>query len=274
MGGARIALPSDNVTVGASPGMVGLHERFDIHASGAVGPGRGLHWAATAVDARTSDFLAIGIAYAGDRYHPEFRASELPGWTPTDIEPTNVKRYHDLALAAGVPLLGRRVCIGIGGNWSFYNHDSQGSGSTGNIDAGLGLRPLDDLSLAFSAEHLLPIDPTGDRPFTLGAGASYGSTGPVIATSELRWTDGADTPWGVAGGLDVRAGSGRLRAGASFDGAAVGPTTWASWGLAIANEDSELGYSMQVPFGAGSETATSLIHTLGVQFTAPRTDSM
>jgi hypothetical protein len=272
MGGVSIALPSDNVTIAASPGMVGLHERFDMNAMGAVGEGGGLHWGGGAVDARTSDFIAIGFAYSGDRYHPAFRAAELPGWTTVDIEPTNVKRYHDLTLTTGVPLIGRRLCLGVSGTWSIYDHDSQGAGASGDLDAGLGLKIIDPLSIAVAAEHLLPGDPTGDRPRTLNGGFGWQDSGPVAAAADVSWTEGANTPWGVAGGLDLKINDGRIRAGGRWDGAAVGPTTWATWGIGIANNEADLGYSMQIPFGQGKQTALSLIHTIGVQFAAPRLD--
>ncbi|MFT4624633.1 MAG: hypothetical protein ACI8PZ_003292 [Myxococcota bacterium] len=273
MGASRVALPHDNATVAASPGLAGLYDRFDIHAAGGLGPSGGLHWSASAIDSHTSKFIAIGFAYAGDRYEPEFRASELPGWTPKRIEPTNVKRYHDLSLVAGLPLLNRRMCIGVGGTWSMYNHDAQGQGASGDLDVGIGANPVDDLTLAVVAEHLLPGDPTGDRPFGVAGGAAYGNTGPVIATAEAGWTDGVASPWSFGGGLEGVAGGGRVRAGARHNGPAIGPSTWVTWGVAIANESSEFGYAMRIPTDAGSDTARSIVHTLGIQFAAPRIDT-
>ena len=169
MGGASVAASESNAALTANPSLIALHRRYDLHAHGRLGYDSRGEWGVSAVDARTSRHVALGVIYYGDRSHPELRTSELPGWTEPGVTPSNVKRHHNIVAALAFPLFERRLSFGLSGTVSFFDHDRQGTGSTGNLDAGFGWHATEWLVLGVSGRNLLPIDGIGELPLTAAA---------------------------------------------------------------------------------------------------------
>lgn len=265
MGGVAAAHSSDNAAITVNPGMMALTRRYDFHGHFKYGPSKGTHWAGSAVDGQTSKVLWVGVAYAGDAYNPELRPGELPGWTVPGEEILNTKRFHDLTLAVSVPLVPERVALGLNGGVSFYNHERQGQGSTGNGDVGLGILATNWLSIGIAGENLLPL--SGDR--TLGAIAGVRLFDAEIGAFEIdggyHHLDSEGLNIGVGG--EKNAGLARLRVGYDVD---LGLSEQhVSWGLGLVGEGGSFGYAMMLPVGPGEPTAAGLVNQFSITLAAP-----
>jgi hypothetical protein len=237
LGSTAVAHPRSNSVLAANPSMVGLVARYDFGFAGSYGQ-RGLHWNVTAVDSKTSDFLGFGVSYSGDRFNPPLSVAELPGWSVPGQELTNRKRNHDLGLGLAVPLFDRRLSIGVNGSVSFFDHERQGRGNTGNIGAGLGVRANDHAFIGLSARNVLPVEASRpDRPFELLGGLHL--TDPAIGSLSL---EGGARPDRAAGVLVLAAGGEAI--------VAEGVALRSGWRL----EDG--GHDVTFGLGTGSDTAS------------------
>lgn len=236
-----VANPLSNSAVSANPAAIAVVERYDFSFAAAYGQ-RGLHWNVAASDSRTSDAVAFGLTYSGDRFNPPLQTWELPGWSVPGQAVTNEKRNHDLGAALAVPMFGRKLSIGIGGSVSFFNHARQGDGRSGNMSGGITLHPQEDLVIGVSARNVLPLDdPNQDRPMEILGGLYLGDVrvgaltleGGVRPEREHLLVLGAGGEAAVSEGVYLRGGW-RLEDGAhelTFGGAAG--TEQASLGLAF-----------------------------------------
>lgn len=282
MGTVGVAAPADNAAVTMNPGAIGLRKRFDLHVHGRVGPTAGLHWAATAVDARTSDVVAAGFAYSGDRFEPAVTAADLPAWSISGEEIRNRKRYHDFAGAIAVALLDRRISLGVGGALSVYDNDQQGSGRSFDMSAGLGVAPIDALTLGVSIRNFLP-HARQDRPaqilagirvedptsFAIEVNASRGwlpAPTDLVAVAGLATAAEDPSVWTFSGGIDKRFGGVRVRAGGTWQGESRLP--FATFGIG-SHQDDGLGfeYGLAVPLTSDLRFS-STVHQISFRFAA------
>ena len=156
-GGAAVAHPADNASITVNPGMLGTTKRYDVGGAFAYGPSADLFWGVSVLDSHTNDIIAFAFAYTGTQTNPTFLTDELPGWTPADVAPTNLKSEHGFTIAVNKPLWDRRIGLGISGTLIAFNREHVGSGTTGNMDVGIGFRPLEYLSVGFVGENFLPV---------------------------------------------------------------------------------------------------------------------
>ena len=173
MGGAAAAASEDNSAITVNPGLLSLHERYDLHGHFQYGPSAVSRWGASVVDSRTSKWLTMGFYYAGDRGNPPIATADLPGWTLPGETPTNFLRHHNLTLGAATHGFDRRLGVGLSGTWAIFNHDLQGRGSTGNVDVGVGTRPTEWLDVGVAGRNLVPIDDIGVLPMTVVGGTRF-----------------------------------------------------------------------------------------------------
>jgi hypothetical protein len=268
MGSAATAAVDDNGAITNNPGGIGLSPRWDIAGSFVYGAERGLHWGGSAVDAVTSEYLAIGAAYSGDNYTPTLATPDLPGWSIPGEEIENTKRYHDLTVAAATNLLNRRLGIGVGGNFSYLRHDREEKGSTGNMDAGAALRPIKHLTFGLAGHNLLPISHPESRPLNISAGVRWEDREVGAAAADVRMypTLFGDGPLGLSVGGDKTIGTLRLRAGFRHLGPApVLERNRATWGFAIWSGPAELGYAMAIPVGVGGDTVAGMVNQVSIR---------
>lgn len=261
MGGTSLAAHDSNAAITTNPGLLALTDRYDFSAQFGFGPG--LHWGATAMDGRTAENVAVGFTYAGDRYEPALTTDELPGWNVPGEDIANMKRQHDFALAVSGSAAEDRVAFGIGGHVSLYDHDRNGKGTTGNVDAGVGLRPTEFLTVGLSGNNLVPLDVLGDRPLRVGGGVMLHGA-PAALSVDGGWV-ATDTgaPVFVDAGTELRPGAARLRVGGRYDGPTATPAVTA--GLGFAGEGGAIEYGIQIPIGGQG----SIAHVVGMRFGAP-----
>lgn len=277
MGRVGAAAASDNAAITLNPGLLGLRERYDFHAHfrlGPMGPGSGdaqagppsLQWAATAMDARTSSAVALGFAYSGDRLDAPLTDRDLPGWWLPGEEITNRKRYHDFAGALAIPLLDRRLSLGLGGNVGLYNHDRQGEGLLWDLHLGLGLQPTPGLTLGLSARDLVP-GAGEDRPAQLLGGIRAEDAGNVAFEANVGYTWVPEgEPLSVGAGLEKVAGGAQLRLGGLWSGPE--DQLYATAGLGMTDEGGGIEYGIAVPLGPELSLG-ALVHQVSVRFGAP-----
>lgn len=268
MGRVGLASSAENAAITLNPGLLPLRVRYDFQGQFRYGPDGGMTWGASAVDGRTSPKIAGGIAYCGDRSEPPLRVSELPGWAEPDAEIPNVKRHHDVALGIGVPFADRKVGFGIGANVGYFDNDRQGSGWLVDGYVGLGVHPVEPLTIGLSLRDFLPLETVEDRPLELGGGVRFDAKhGPSLEGDAIWLPDSTDdVPLTFAAGIDGGFDALGLRAGWRRDGLTGDHAVTA--GLGIGSEGAALEYAVLVPLidGLGLEDT---VHQLSLRFAAP-----
>ncbi|MEO0605642.1 MAG: hypothetical protein AAF211_29690 [Myxococcota bacterium] len=284
MGGIGVAAPNDNAGITLNPGLLGLVERYDFHAHVRFGPlglarDRGpddegrrtdLQWAATALDARTSSRFAAGFAYSGDRFQPPLQENQLPGWSLPGEQLANRRRENDFTLAFGVPLLDRRLSLGASVLYSQFNHDRDGRGSTADLHAGIGLRPLDWITLGFAVRNFVPVASSQDRDLSFVAGGRLESARVAVEANLWSSTDPlANAPLSIAVGGEVAPSpTTRVRVGVLREGPLGRTRLTAGFGLAT-KRGGGLDYALQLPVAGDELRLNTLVHQIAFRFSAP-----
>lgn len=285
-GGTAMAVPEDNASITANPGLLGLEDRYDLHGQIAYGPDGLVRWAASAADARTSKWLDLGFHYSGSKGNPPPVNQELPGWSVVGEEVTNRQQFHQFALAAGGGVLDHRLAFGLGGTLVIYDHEHLGGGSMADLDAGIGIRAAEWLDFGLAGRNLIPLEsddtnlPATERslvdrgsllPMTFGVGANlHGKPGALLADGEWRPTE-ENLPIVVAAGGELPLGAmPRLRAGWRYEGPAEQHQVTA--GLGAIDQAGSFDVAARVPVGAGQPTFDGLSFLLSVTLHAPTAD--
>lgn len=272
MGGAAAGHSEDNAAVTVNPGLIALHERYDLHGHFQYGPDAVSRWGASVVDSRTSKTITAGFYYAGDRGNPPIATDDLPGWTIPGETPSNLRRHHNLTLALGTHGFDRRLAVGLSGTWAIFNHDLQGAGSTGNIDVGMGTRPTDWIDVGVAGRNLVPVNDIGVLPLTVVGGTRiHGTPGALLADVEWREDVERNSPITVSAGGEVLVReSAAIRAGWRLDGP-QGEHRLTS-GLAATGPGGSLDLAVDLPVAPGAPTLQGMAFLVSVHLAAPKVD--
>jgi hypothetical protein len=218
MGETGVADPTDNVAITLNPGMLALTERYDFAGSFSFGPQEGLHWSTSAMDGRTSDYVAAGVSYAGDHTNPPLSQDDMPGWVAEDENVENVRRTHDFTGAFSVPMAKRRLAVGMGFTVGIYDFDRHGSGWTFDAMAGVGVRATDWLTFGGSYRNFVPGPNAQDRVPDARVGARAEVATQFAVEADLVMTVLDDRlPFGFGAGGELMLGAARIRAGYKLD---------------------------------------------------------
>lgn len=270
MGSVGAAASRDNAAISVNPGLLALHARYDIQGQAQYGPYKGLHWGVSGMDARTSKILALGIAYKGDSSNPPLAEVDMPGWWEPDTEIPNRKRYHDVAASFGVPLLDRRLSLGLGGNFSYFDHDRQGDGWTLDGHAGVGIKPVEPLVFGLSLRNF--VHTRLDRPLAVRGGVRFApSVVALEANVEWKDTDTVGMPlwFGAGADLPVPVAEGQLHIRAGYNREASAGVNSLSAGIGFEERGAVIEYGLSVPV-IGDLSFEDTIHALQIRFsTAP-----
>lgn len=273
MGGVGAAASRDNASIALNPGLLGLQVRYDFQAAFRYGPVGGLQWGLSAMDGKTSKKVAAGIAYTGDRLNPPLTQAELPGWVEPGVEVTNVKRLHDFTGAIGVPLLDRKLSVGVAGNVGLFDNDRQGKGFTLDADAGIGLHPVEALTIGVSARNFLSVT-DGDRPPSGRVGVRVAAEDIVAVEANVEKTFlppdlRADFPLWIGAGIEKPIDHIRLRGGWERDPYAVPGVAgnYATFGLGYEDDAGVIEYGVMIPLD--NPTLAGTVHGFQVRFGAP-----
>lgn len=267
MGGVGAASSRENASLTLNPGLLGLDQRYDFQGQLRYGPFGALAGGLSAVDGRGSDVVAGGLAYAGDTAEPPLTEDELPGWVVPGGDIPNHRTSHDLSIGAGVPFAQRRVSVGLGTTIGWYRHDRSGSGWRFDLDAGLGARPVEALTIGVSARNFLPMRDE-DRPAELLGGVRLDPTKSFAVEADVTFLpqSTAALPVNVAAGVSGEVQVVALRAGWRRDG--EGGVHSVAAGLALLGPGSALEYGVSVPV-TGAIALDRTLHQLTLRFAAP-----
>ncbi|MEQ1570953.1 MAG: hypothetical protein ABMA64_35315 [Myxococcota bacterium] len=268
-GGAGVAAPDDNVGITLNPGTLALEERYDFAGLFRYGPDNGLEWGASAMDARTSPYLALGLAYSGARIEPELTQADLPGWIEQGAEISNQVRSHEFTTSAAVPLLDRRLSVGLGVAVGLFDTDRHGKYTSIDGHVGVAARPIDGWVIGASGRNLLAVAP-GDRPPQVWLGTRVlpsggrGGAPREVPSFELDagfegWS--APSPL-VAAGIEVPVSAAAVRGGFRYDSAGSAVTA----GIGYTSAGGAIEYGLVVPLGDLRLGAT--VHQVSVRFSA------
>jgi hypothetical protein len=244
MGEIGVADFNDNVAITLNPGMLAFTNRYDF--AGSFGFGQdGIHWSTSALDARTSDYVAAGISYAGDRTNPPLTEDDLPGWVPEGEAVDNTRRTHDFTGSFCVPLAKRRIGIGIGITFGFFDFDRHGTGWTADAHGGIGVRATDWLTFGASVRNFVPGPSPEDRPLEFRAGGRAEVPAQFAFEADLAMRPEDDAlPLTLGTGVELMVGAARFRAGYKLDEDLV---SWIGGGLGWDGDGAALDLGVLVP---------------------------
>jgi hypothetical protein len=268
LGGTSVADRFENAAVVVNPALLGLERRYDLTGVFSVlGPGIG--WSGAAVDARTSEAVALGVAYRGQRVTPELKPDTLPGWTTPDEELKNTQFDHQVSLGLAFPLARRQVAFGLSGTLALWNGQLIDQGRGGQAGAGLAWRPHPEWTLGLGARDLVPLD-TG-LAAVFETGLRYDRPGYAFAAQGgLQASSGQPL---AGAGLELARETLRARLGWAWDPSrAIGPQR-ATLGLALAERGAgELAYAFEAPL-IQRGFAEAMVHSVSFTVAAPSAES-
>jgi hypothetical protein len=249
MGGASVANHEDNVSIAANPAMMALKPRYDLSGTlfgqldGDVG------WNLNAVDSSKGIF-AFGAGWERVIINPPLTDVDLPGWTTPGVTPTNRRKTSIFHVGASVSAKDRLISFGVSGTMGTVSHDRLGKQLTGDLSAGIGLRPSQTSSFGLVAHGLLPVESPERIPVSALLGARYGlEEGPSIAL-DVGWQFEAPNGLGLITrvGAEGAVGMARPRLGFSYDG----PERQAALtgGIGADNPAGAVDLGFEVPLGA------------------------
>jgi hypothetical protein len=266
-GWTGVANPYDNAAITVNPALLGLEERYDFMAGLSYGPHPYLGWTGTMADSKTSEWVALGISYQRQRANPELTASDLPGWVPEAYLPSNERLAHDVTLAVATAFLQRRVSVGVNGTLISYEHDRHGAGFTGNMDVGIGLRPVSLLTVGLVGRNLLPISRQSGRLAAVAGGFSLAD--PEVGGFSLELERKLEEvnnhkPWRLGAGVESAVGTTRIRSGYRWD--ATSSAHWITAGLGAQNELGGVEYGIAIPL---RRDFGEIVHQISMHWSIP-----
>ena len=267
MGWTAVANPYDNASITVNPAMLSLEERYDLLAGASYGPHPYLGWNATLADSKTSEWVALGVSYQRQYANPELTVADLPGWVPDSYVPSNERLAHDVTLAVASAVLDRKISLGVNGTFVSYEHDRHGNGVTGNIDVGLGFRPLKLLTIGFVGRNILPIEKQSGRlaSFSSGIWLADPEVGALGFEIERKLEPVSNyRPYRIGAGLESAVGTARVRTGYRWD--ATASTHWMTGGIGASNELGGVEYGIAVPL---RQPIARAIHQVSLRWSIP-----
>ncbi len=140
-GGAAVANADDNTALSVNPAVIGLSDRYAVDLIGGFFDGRDVRFGGSAVDATTTQGLALGVAYQRSYLSIPLTVDELPGWGAVGAEPATARRFDTLTLGVSIPVIEDRLAFGAGGTAVFISHPVLEAPITGNLTVGAAGRP-------------------------------------------------------------------------------------------------------------------------------------
>jgi hypothetical protein len=266
MGFTGVAAPSDNVGITMNPALLAMRDRYDFDGQFAYGAHPHVGWGGSIVDSRTND-VAFGIGYRRLSANPPFEVDELPGWSPPNARPTNLKRFHEVTGGVAIPTLGRHFTFGVNGTLSISNHERQGKGTSGNMDVGIAVEPAHGLIFGVNAHELVPVNDGLDHPFGIAAGirVEEDTIGALEFNADYLLEDKTRSgPLEMGAGGEAALATARVRAGwASRDN-----RHWVTSGIGAQNEAGAVEYGIAIP--TDMTKAAEMMHMVSLRILAPQ----
>ena len=248
-GGTGLADPMDTAVASQSVAAISLLPRYDISTGLGLGPDKRFHLQAVAVDSRTS-IVTLSASWYRTMDQLPLIGSDLPGWQLPDETLSNLTEHQGLSLGLAYPFMERRASIGLGGRYDWRNSEQTGKQKDWNLSAFAAARPIDILTLAFTAQNLLRSGyPDLQRNLELGARLAPGPylglevDGMVPLEEALLWDDariGVGASIGIVELIALRGGW-QQQAG----------TQDMTLGISLLSERASLDYGVRIAIGEG-----------------------
>lgn len=188
----------------AAPAVMGLTARYQIQASGELGPDKLKGLKAYAMDSNTS-LVAMGLGWQYQLSEPISSGRDLPGWIEPGTDLSNPTARTVLGGGLSAALAERRLGLGLGFGW--HNRATRFSDTEswfqGNASIAGRLGPGEELVLSFVADNLL--NPSHVlTPLTFGTGMALRPVPEIGVVGQLDVITGAfDQPTEVAFGAGL-----------------------------------------------------------------------
>ena len=227
-----------------------LDPQYVIWSGGGVGADQTWSLRAGAMDARTSPVsLGFGYERRWDDVPPTGEA--LPGWVVPGETLSDAAQHNRIWLAAGVPLLDRRLSLAVAARYDWSTAASSGDSNAFDVSASLAASPVETLTIAVEGRDLVGSSYrlTG-RALGLGVGWRpddfVGVYADVVTPLEGVALDAPFTTYDVHFGVDLGLVEWlRLRGGASYDEGA-----WrAAGGIGLTAEKVDFDYGVRLDPG-------------------------
>ena len=254
-GGTGLADSMDTAVASQSVAAIALLPRYDITTGLGLGPDKRFHLQAVAVDSRTS-MITLSASWYRTMDQLPLTGTDLPGWQLPDETLSNLTEHQGLSLGLAYPFMDRRASIGLGGRYDWRNSEQTGKEKGWNLSAFAAARPLDVLTLAFTAQNLLRAGyPDLQRNLEIGARLAPGPylglevDGMVPLEEALEWERARIGVGASVGIVELVA----LRGGWQRQAGAQDMTL----GISLLSERASLDYGVRIAVGeeAGSRGA-------------------
>ncbi|NOY24912.1 MAG: hypothetical protein GXP62_03480 [Oligoflexia bacterium] len=251
MGGVTRASLRSSASVLTDPAVLALTPRYELQASGGLGPDSLLGLKAYALDSSTGP-IALGIGYEYDHSVPATSNSDLPGWLAVDDDLSNESVKTVFGGGLGTSFGDRRLGLGLGFSW--LNSATRFGGDTswfqGNVSVAGRIGPDEALVVALVADNLLSPANT-ETPLTFGGGATWRPIEQVALATQVDVVTGTfDGPPQVGFGLGLEgliAESVALRGGFKRDLDRL--SDLATMGIGVYSDQMSLDYAAELVVG-------------------------
>lgn len=255
VGGVSRANVRSGAAVLTAPAVLPLVPRYQIQASGLVGPDALLGVRAYALDSNTGP-VALGLAYHYDHAVPQTSESDLPGWVLPDDTLENELGRTVFGGGLATSFADRRVGLGVTLAWNqrATRFTELERWMQGGVSLAGRVGPEDMLVLAVAADNLFVPSKEVD-PLTFGGGLAYRPVPAFALLGQLDVETGAfDGPAqvGFGGGVEVDAAQVvAIRGGFQRD--VDRDSDLLTAGLGGHGEQAALDYAAEIVVGHGGE---------------------
>jgi len=235
----------------AAPALLGLTARYQIQASGELGPDKLKGLKAYAMDSNTG-LVAMGLGWQYQLSEPISHLRDLPGWIEPGTDLSNPTARSILGGGLSAALADRRLGLGLGLSW--HNRATRFSDTEswfqGNLSVAGRVGPGEELVLSFVADNLI-VPSNVESPLTFGTGMALRPIPEVGISGQVDLLTGAfDQPVELAFGMGaegVLAETVALRGGFRRD--ADRDSDFATMGLGLLSPQVSLDYAAELVVG-------------------------
>ena len=251
MGGVTVGNPRSSASVLTDPAVLTLKDRYELQASGDLGPDHLLGVRAYALDSSTGPFT-LGLGYQYLHTVPMTSDAELPGWILPGEDLSNPQTTTVLGGGLGTSFGDRRLGVGVGFTW--YQRATRFANPQhwpeGRVSVAGRVGDQEQLVVSAVADNLLQ-PANALTPMKFGVGTTWRPTEPFALAGQLDLRTGtfqgpAEVAFGV-GAEGLIAQTVALRGGFRRD--ADRASDFITAGVGAYTDQLSLDYSVEVVVG-------------------------
>jgi len=190
MGGVTIGTVRSSASVLTDPAVLALKARYELQATGLIGPDHLLGARAYALDSTTGP-VTLGLGYQYSHSVPQTSDADLPGWVLPGDDMSNAEARTALGGGLATSFGDRRVALGLGFTW--YQRVTRFTDvqrwPEGRVSVSGRIGSEEQLVLSGVADNLLQPGNT-DTPMKFGVGSTWRPTEPFALAGQLELRTG------------------------------------------------------------------------------------